>query len=127
MHGRHDRNAKIHVAAFVANPEATVLGHAAFGNVELGHYLDTRDQRLVVSEIYWVDLLVQRAVDAILHLHFRIARFDVDVGRARLHGVVDNGIDQLDDRRHLAVSSQPIKIEDFLALLSFTHQRNAKS
>ena len=58
MHGRHDRNSKIHVATFVANAEAAVLGHAALSNVEFGHYLDARDQRLMVSEIDGIDFLV---------------------------------------------------------------------
>src|SRR5262249_21625838 len=41
VHGRHDRNAKVDVAGFVAYAEATVLRHATLGDVEFRHYLDT--------------------------------------------------------------------------------------
>ena len=127
MDGWHDRHTKVDVAAFVANAEATVLRHAPFSNVQLGHDLDARNQCLMECEIDRINFLIQRAVDAVLHLNFSVACFDVNVGGTRLHRVVDNRVDQLDDRRHVAVSSEPIKIEDFLALLGFTHQRNAKS
>ena len=81
----------------------------------------------MISEIDGIDFLVQRAVDPIFHLHFGVARFDVNVGSARFHGVIDNRVDQLDDWRHLTVGCQPIEVEYFFARLGFAHQRDPKS
>ena len=116
---RHDRNTEVDVASFVTNAETAVLRHATLGDVELRHDLDTRDQRLVISEIDRIDFRVERAVDSILDLHFRVASLDVNIGSARLHRVVDDRVDELDDRRHLGVGRQTIEIEHFLAVLGF--------
>src|ERR1044072_2505418 len=48
---RHDRNAEVDVATFITNTETTVLWYATLGDVEFGHDLDTRDQRLVISKV----------------------------------------------------------------------------
>ena len=127
MHGRHDRNAEVNVTPFVAHAEPAILRHAALGNVEFRHDLDARDQGLVVGEIDGIDFLIQRAVDAVLDLHFGVARFDVNVGGARLHRVVNDRVDQLDDWRHLAVGRQAIEVKHFLALFRFAHQRDTKT
>src|ERR1051325_2268593 len=79
VHGRHDRDAKVNVTSLVAHAKTPVLRHAALGDVQFRHDLDARDQRLVIGQIDRVNLLVERAVDAILDLHFRIARLDVNV------------------------------------------------
>ena len=47
--------------------------------------------------------VVQDAVDAVLDGDFLVARFDVDIAGAAFEGVEDGGIDQLDDRRDVAV------------------------
>ena len=127
MNGRHDRNTKVDVASFVADAKAAVLRHAALGNVQLGHHLDARNQSLMMRQIDGVDFRVKRAVNAVLNLHFGVARFDMDVGSPRLHRVVDDRVHQLDDRRHFTVSRQAIEIEDFFPLLCFPNQRQSKS
>src|SRR4029078_3566881 len=115
---RHDRNAEVDVASFVTNTKTTVLRHATLRDVELRHDLDTRDQPRVIGEIDRIDFRVERAVDSILDLHFSVASFDVNIGRARLHRVVDDRVDQLDDGRHLGVGRESIEIEHFFAVLS---------
>src|SRR6185503_1376404 len=127
MDGRHDRDTKVDVATFVTNPEATVLRHSTLGYVQLRHNLDTRDQRLVVSEIDWIDFRIKRSVNSILHLHFSVACFDMYVRRARLHRVINDRVDEFDDRRHLRVGREPVEIENFLAGFSFADERDAKS
>ncbi len=118
---------EINVAAFVTNPEATILRHAPLSNVQLRHDFDARDQRLMESKIYRINFGVECAIDSILDLHFCVARFNVNIRGARLHRVVDNRIDEFDDRRHLGVSRQPIEVEHLFAAFSFPDQRNAKA
>ena len=127
MDRRHDRDTEIDVASFITNSEPAVLRHATLGDVELRHDFDTRDQRLVIGEIDRIDFRVQRAVDSILDLNFRVASFDMNVRRARLHRVVDDRVDELDDRRHLGVGRQTIEIEHFLTMLGFSNKRDAKT
>src|SRR5580765_3576643 len=124
---RHDGNTKVYVTSFVTHAEAPILRHAPLGNIEFRHDLDARDQSLVISEIDWIDFLVQRSVDAVLDLNFGVAGFDVNVGCARLHRVINDRVDQLDDRRHLAVSRQAVEVENFLARLCFADERKAEA
>ncbi len=81
----------------------------------------------MISQIDGIDFLIQRAVDAILDLHLCVASLDVNVRGARLHRVVNDRVDQFDDRRHLAVGRQAIEIQDFFARFGFAHQRNTKT
>ena len=88
---------------FVAHAETAVLGDAALGDVELAHDLDARNDGGVPVLRDGRHGVVQDAVDAVLDDDFLIARFDVDVGGAAFEGVEDGGIDELDDRRDVAV------------------------
>ncbi len=81
----------------------------------------------MIGKIDRIDFLIQRAVDAVLDLDFRVASFNVNVRGARFHRIVDDRVDQFDDRRHLAVGRQTIQIENFFARFRFPHQRNAKA
>src|SRR5947199_41040 len=69
MHGGHDGNAEIDEAAFVAHPETAVLGHAALGDVELRHDLDTRENGGVVLACDGREGHLEHAVDAVLDDH----------------------------------------------------------
>src|SRR4051794_23693226 len=104
MYRRHDRHAEVDIASLVTNPETSVLRNTSLGDVEFGHDLNTRDQRLVVSEIDRIDLGVESAVDSVLNLHLRVLSLDMNIRSARLHRVVDDRIDQLDDWRHFGIS-----------------------
>ena len=42
---------------------------------------------------------LQRAVDAVAHAELVLEALEVNVRRAALHGVGEDGVDQLDDRR----------------------------
>ena len=48
-----------------------------------------------------LERVAQQAVDAVAHDEIRLARLDVDVGGAGLHGLRDDQVDHADDRRRL--------------------------
>ena len=100
----HDRDAEIDQAALVAHAETAVLRHAALGDIQLAHDLDARNDRGVPVLRDGRHGVMQHAVDAVLDDHFLIARLDVDIARAPFERVEDRGVDQLDDRRDIAVA-----------------------
>ena len=75
-----------------------VLGHAVLGNVQVGHDLDTGNQRLVQSTLqrYIID---DNAVNAHAHLRFALERLDVNIGGAGGDGALDQAVQQADDGR----------------------------
>ena len=111
----HDRHAEIDGAPLDAELETAVLRDPLFRDVELGHDLDARDDRLVEFLVDRLHRLVQHAVDPVLDDDFAVPRFDVNVGGAPLQRVEEGRIDQLDDRR--LVGGQAIDREGFLARL----------
>ena len=78
--------------------DAAVLRHAALGDVELRHDLEARDERRLELQRRLHDFL-QRAVDAVAHAQLVLEALEVDVRRAALHGVGEDRVDELDDRR----------------------------
>ena len=80
--------------------DAAVLRHAALGDVELRHDLEARDQRRLELHRRLHDFL-QRAVDAVADADVVLEALEVDVRRAALHRIREDGVDQLDDRRVL--------------------------
>src|SRR5580698_4732354 len=95
---RHDRDAEVDGAPVVLHAEAAVLGHAALGDIELAHDLDTRDHGRVMLFADRRHSLRQHAVDTELDHDRIVARFDVNVGSAPLQCGKNRGIDQADDR-----------------------------
>src|SRR5207302_1397168 len=79
---------------------ATVLGDAPLGDIEVGHDLEPGDQP-GLNVLRRTHHLVEHTVDAVPHPDIGLGRFDVDVGRPVLHGLADQEVDQLDDRRVL--------------------------
>src|SRR6476646_6606815 len=126
MDGRHDGNTEINVAALIANAESPVLWNTTFCDIQLGHHLDTRDQSLMESEIDRIDFGVERSVNSILYLDLSVTSFDVNIGSSRFHRVINNRVDEFDDRRHLRICCQPIQIQNFFAMFCFSDKRNAK-
>ena len=80
----HDRNAEIDRPLLDAKLETAVLGNALLRDVELGHDLESRDDRRVEFLIDRLHRLVQRAVDAVLDQNVLLTRFDVNIGRPSL-------------------------------------------
>ena len=90
--------ASAHVDGGIPHPyaEAAILRQALLGDIEPRHELQPCDQR--VRHAAAVDqLFLQHAVDPQADAQLLFARLDVDVRGARLHGVVEHGLQQLDD------------------------------
>ena len=103
MNGGHDGDAEVDQAALVAHAETAILRDAALGDIQLAHHLDARKDGGVPVLGDGRHGVVQHSVDAVLDGYFLVARFDVNVAGAPLQRVEDGGIDQLDDRRDVAI------------------------
>ena len=97
MDRRHDGDAKVDAAALVTDPEATVLGDAAFGDVEFGHDLDPGDDGGVVLLGDGRHGLLENAVDPVLDVDVVVFGMNVDVAGPALQGVEDGRVHQPDD------------------------------
>ncbi|CEE79469.1 conserved hypothetical protein [Xanthomonas citri pv. citri] len=98
MRSGHGADAQIQLLALHAQHDAAVLRQAALGDVELGHDLDAADDRS--SELgRRAFAFHQHAVHAVTHLEAAFERFDMDVGGAQFHRVLDHQVHQPDHRR----------------------------
>ena len=112
--GRHDRDAEVDLASFVAHTKTPVLGNPVFGNVELRHDLDARDDRLVpVSRDRWHGI-VQYTIDAAFDGDFVAAGLDVDVAGPAFEGVEDRCVDQAYDGADVRVARQLLDRDRFV-------------
>ena len=96
--------------------DAAVLRHAALGDVQLRHDLEPGDQRRLELVGRLHDLL-QRTVDAVAHAQLVLEALEVDVAGAALHGVGEDGVDQLDDRGVVDGGSERRRREVLVLLL----------
>ncbi len=106
---RQRGNAEIDLAAENADLDAAVLRQAAFGDVELRHQLQARDdggfqfaRRLLLIE--------EHAIHAEADAEFLLERLDVNVAGALLDGLRDHGVDQPDDGRFARHVAQVFEI-----------------
>ena len=84
----------------IVTVDLAVLRAAALDDVHVGHDLDAADERRAHRTGQRHDL-VQRAVGADADAHAVGHRLDVHVGRAVAHGLLEDEVDDLDDRRVL--------------------------
>ena len=56
-----------------------------------------------------------------------VAGFDVNIRCTRFHRVVNDGIDQFDDRRHIGIRRQAVEVQNLFALLGFLYERDLKA
>ena len=77
--------------------EASVLGHAALGDVQAGHDLHAAGDRGLQLARHG-QYVAQQAVDAHAYGEFRLARLHVDVAGALGDGALDDGVHQADGR-----------------------------
>ena len=84
--------------SFDLHGEAAVLRQALLGDVEAAHEFQAGHQRARHAAAF-DDLFLQHAVDAQAHAQQPFAGLDVHVGRARVDGVLEDGLDEADDRR----------------------------
>src|SRR4029077_18445673 len=78
VNGRHDGNAEIDRPSVVFHAETPVLRHAALGNIELAHDLDTGNDRRMMFLAYWRHGLREHAIDAELDDHRGVASLDME-------------------------------------------------
>ncbi len=102
MNRRHDRNAEVDGAPVVLHAEAAILRNATFGNVELAHDFDTGNNGRVMLFADRRHGVGQNTVDAELDTDRVVLRLDVDVARPPLKGGKNRGIDQANNRAHVA-------------------------
>jgi hypothetical protein len=84
-------DADVHAPAAQGHADSPVLGQPPLGDVHLGHDLDARSHRGLQAPGRGL-LLEEDAVDAIPDAQGVLERLDVDVGRPRVDGVLDEEI-----------------------------------
>src|SRR4051812_1036193 len=121
MNRRHDRNPEINrpLGLAILHAEASVLRHASFGNVELAHDLDARDDRRMMLFGNWRHGLSKHAVNAELDTDRIVLRLDMDITGAPLKGRKNRGIHKPDDRAHVALRRQLVDRDAFVAAFLF--------
>ena len=112
----HDRDAEVDQAALVAHAEAAVLRHALLGDVELAHDLDAAQNGAVMLARNRRHGRLQHAVDAVLHDHRIVVRFNVNVGGAALESGEDGRVHQADDRADVFFAGQLLDRDVFVAV-----------
>src|SRR5207302_8410172 len=93
MPSGHDGNTDIDQPPFIRDAKATILRHAALGDIELTHDLDARDDRRVMLLGNWRHRLLKHAVDSVLDGDRVIHGLDMDVAGAPLERREDCGVD----------------------------------
>ena len=97
MVGRDHADAEVELLVADGDLDAAVLGAAAFGDVDLGENLDTRQEGAQQPPGGAV-AFDQHAVDAVADPDAILERLDVDVGGPQLHRFGDHQLHQPDDR-----------------------------
>ena len=91
-------NAEVDGAAFDDHLEAAVLRHTPLGNVELRHYLDTRDDLFWNIKAANRTHLRQYAVDTVADDQTRRGGLEMNIAGTAAQGIEQRGVHQLDDR-----------------------------
>ncbi len=106
----HDGHAEVDGAFGIAvfHPEAAVLRDAAFGDIQLAHHLDARNDGGVMLLADGRHGLGEHAVNAELDAHRIVASLDVNVTGPPLQRGKNRGIDQADNRADVALRGQAV-------------------
>ena len=111
--GRDRRHPDVDRFARHAQRNAAILRQAFFGDVELRHDLDARDDRRMQGARR-LDQVAQRAVDAQAHHRAGFEWLDMDVGGAVAQRLGEQCIDQTDQRRVVLAVEQVFHPRDLL-------------
>ena len=104
---RDDRHTHIDLAPLDTDVDSSVLRESFFGNVQAGHDLQSRDDRvrkLMDLRREWLD--AEHAVDAKADREPFLLRLDMDIARSLFEGFDQQLVHQLDDGRSLGRLSQ---------------------
>src|SRR6267378_774358 len=112
------RHTEVDLAGVVAELDAPVLRQPPLGDVEVGHDLQSREDRRLEA-LGRCQHLVEDAVHAEADTEDLLVRFEVDVGGALLDGVHEHHVDELDDRRLVGrlLQLEDVDLGAFLAVL----------
>lgn len=111
--GRNGRDAHVDGLATDAQGDTAILREAFLGDVEFRHHLDTRHQQR--GELTRrLQHRAQHAVNAKAYAQGALEGFDMNIRRAVLHRLAENGVDQADHRRVFVVIEQIFVIRDLL-------------
>jgi hypothetical protein len=98
QHWNH-RNADVHLGVFNAHLDAAVLRQTLFRDVEMAqNFYAGNDGRLKLLQLRRHGHFLQLAVNAITDFEFVLERFEMDVGCAQFNRVLQNLVDEADDR-----------------------------
>jgi hypothetical protein len=96
---RNHRDADVHLGVVETDLDAAVLRQAFFRDVEMAQNFDARhDGRLEALELRGHGHVLQHAVNAVADAELVLERFEMNVRRAQLDGVLQNLVDEADDR-----------------------------
>jgi hypothetical protein len=92
MAGRHGGDADVDLGIAEPRAETAVLGQPPFGDVEIGHDLDARDDRRIVVR-RWSRPFLQHAVAPVAQLDLAAIGLEMNVAGAELHAHLQKLVD----------------------------------
>ena len=98
MSGRQRRHAYVHRPARHAQGDATILRQPLFGNIQLCHDLDTRNND-AMERLRWFQNITQYPVYAQTRHRARLERLDMYIGGTVAHCLCEQRVYQAHDRR----------------------------
>ena len=115
---RQGRDAEVDLAVVEAELDAPVLREPALGDVEVGHDLETREDRRL-EPLGRRQHLVQYAIHPEPDAEDLLVRLEVDVGGALLDRVDEHHVHELDDRRFVGrlLQLEDVDLGAFFAVL----------
>src|SRR5689334_19855090 len=126
----HDGHAQVDVAAFILHAEAAVLRNAALGDIQFAQDFYAREHGRMMFLGDGLHGVLQDAVDAVLHGHFRVAGLNMDIAGSTFESSKDDGFNQAHHRAGRAIPSQAItgdRLFGFLFLLGSLERKRFRS
>jgi hypothetical protein len=120
-HRRQRRHAQVDRTPAHRELDAAVLRQPRLGDVEIGHDLDARDQRLREMRRRRLEL-EQRTVDAVADLEVPFERLEVHVGGLVADRLVEHVVQQFDDGRRLGHRGLVLEVDLAALLLQLGHE-----
>ena len=91
-HTRKNRNTEIDGLSLQPHPETAILRHPPFGDIQIRHHFQPRNQRRMEPDIERLHCGNENPIDPQFHLGRAIGSFNVNVAGATLHRAQENRI-----------------------------------
>ena len=108
---RHCGDPQVELAALDPGLDAAVLRQAALGDVEMGQQFHPGAHRGAMLGRHQLGRM-DHAVDAVTHMQAVVERLQVDIGRAQLDHLADDGVDEAN---HRGLAGQVFQVFDKVA------------